>query len=203
MGRERFESAYQERAPWDIPGPQPAIVGLEEAGEIVGSVLDLGCGTGENALYLGSRGHEVWGLDFVPAAIERARAKAKERGLRVRFQEGDALQLEPLGHACDTVIDCGLFHTFSDQERPRYVSGLSRVVRPGGRVHILCFSDREPPGQGPRRITQDEIRDAFRDGWEVAGIRAARFQTTDHPEALTFTPGGPIAWLATIRRTES
>ncbi len=203
MGRERFESAYQETAPWDIAGPQPAFVGLEEAGEIRGSVLDAGCGTGENALYLASRGHEVWGLDFVPVAIERANVKAKERGLGVHFQAGDALKLDQLGRTFDAVIDCGLFHTFADEERPLYVSGLATVVRPGGSVHILCFSDQEPPGQGPRRVTQQEIRDAFGDGWRVTEIREARFQTSDHPEARTFSPGGPRAWLATITRASA
>ena len=79
--------------------------------------------------------------------------------------------------------------------------GLSRVSRPGGRVHIVCFSDEEPPGAGPRRITQAEIRDAFRDGWSVVEIRPERFDVTDHPEARTFSPGGPKAWLATLRRT--
>jgi SAM-dependent methyltransferase len=203
MDRERFESAYQETAPWDIPGPQPAFVGLEEAGEIRGSVLDAGCGTGENALYLASRGHEVWGLDLIPVAIERAKAKAKERGLGVHFQVGDALKLDQLGRTFDTVIDCGLFHTFPDEERPLYVSGLATVVRPGGSIHLLCFSDQEPPGQGPRRVTQQEIRDAFRDGWQVVEIREARFQVTDHPVAKTFSPGGPKAWLATITRTSA
>jgi ubiquinone/menaquinone biosynthesis C-methylase UbiE len=203
MGKERFESAYQGTAPWDIPGPQPAFKALEEAGEIHGSVLDAGCGTGENALFLASRGHEVWGLDFVPVAVERATAKAKERGLAVHFQVGDALKLDQLGRTFDTAIDCGLFHTFSDEDRPLYVSGLSKVVRPGGRVHVLCFSDKEPPGQGPRRVTPQEIRDAFRDGWEVVEIREARFQTTDHPESRTFSPGGPKAWLATIQRADA
>ena len=203
MGPEHFESAYQETAPWDIAGPQPAVVGLEEAGEIRGSVLDAGCGTGENALYLASRGHEVWGLDFVAVAIDRAQAKAKDRGLGVHFQVGDALKLDQLGRTFDTVIDCGLFHTFADLERALYVSGLASVVRPAGSVYILCFSDQEPPGQGPRRVTQQEIRDAFRDGWLVAEIRESRFQTTDHPEVRTFSPGGPKAWLATINRTSA
>jgi cyclopropane fatty-acyl-phospholipid synthase-like methyltransferase len=201
MDREHFETAYQETAPWDIDGPQPAVVGLEEGGEIRGSVLDAGCGTGENALYLASRGHEVWGLDFVPVAVERAKAKATDRGLGVHFQVGDALKLDQLGRTFDTVIDCGLFHTFTDLERATYVSGLATVVSAGGCVHTLCFSDQEPPGQGPRRVTQQEIRDAFRDGWRVTAIREARFRTTDHPEARTFSPGGPKAWLATITRT--
>src|SRR3954469_20585093 len=102
MSPERFETEYQGMAPWDISAPQPAFVSLEEVGLIRGSVLDVGCGTGENALYLASRGHEVWGLDFVPVAIERATGKAQERGLSVHFQVGDALKLDQLGRTCDT-----------------------------------------------------------------------------------------------------
>ena len=188
MSKEHFESAYKETAPWDIPAPQPAFVRLEGAGEIRGSVLDAGCGTGENALHLASRGHEVWGLDFIPVAIEGA--KAKERGLGVDFQVGDALKLDQLGRTFDTVIDCGLFHTFADEERPLYVSGLATVVRPGGSIHLLCFSDQEPPGQGPRRVTQQEIRDAFRDGWQV---REYSFKTASYPGAPQFS----LAWIPT------
>jgi cyclopropane fatty-acyl-phospholipid synthase-like methyltransferase len=203
MERSQFETFYHDRPPWDIPGPQPAVVVLEEAGEIRGSVLDAGCGTGENALYLASMGHEVWGVDFVAAAIERANSKAKERGLEVRFQVGDALKLAEIGPGApgfDSIIDCGLFHTFSDEERVTYVSGLAQVLRPGGRCFVLCFSDREPPGAGPRRVSQQEIRDSFREGWEVEEIKECRFAITDHPEARNFTPGGPLAWQATILR---
>ncbi|MGO9600315.1 MAG: class I SAM-dependent methyltransferase [Isosphaeraceae bacterium] len=203
MGQERFLSFYEGKPPWDIPGPQPVIARLEESGAIQGSVLDAGCGTGENALFLASRGHEVWGLDFVPAAIERAIAKAKERGLGVHFQVGDALKLDQLGRTFDTVIDCGLFHTFEDEERLVYVSGLAKVVGPGGCVHVLCFSDQEPPGEGPRRVSQQEIRDAFRDGWEIVEIQAFQFQIIDHPEARSFSPGGPKGWRATIRRADT
>ena len=200
FGREQFESMYAATAPWDIPGPQPAFVALEEAGEIRGSVLDAGCGTGEHALYLASKGHEVWGIDFVPVAIERAKAKAKERGLNVHFQQANALELENLDRPFDTVIDSGLFHTFSNDERPTYVAGLAKILRPGGRLHMLCFSDQEPGTEGPRRVTQQEILNVFRDGWSIQEIRASRFETVKSPGGPQFSPGGPQAWLATIVR---
>jgi SAM-dependent methyltransferase len=202
MGRDRFESAYEGAPPWDIPRPQPEIEALEERGLLRGKVLDAGCGTGENAIFLGSRGHEVCGIDFIPRAIERARAKAHDRGVNVRFEVADALQLGQIGTQFDTIIDCGLFHTFDDADRPTYVASLRQAVKPGGHVHILCFSDHEPPGAGPRRITRDEIVAAFDHGWKVESIEPARFATNDHPEARTFTPGGPHAWLATILRLQ-
>jgi cyclopropane fatty-acyl-phospholipid synthase-like methyltransferase len=201
MDPEHFQSMYQGQAPWDIPGPQPEVVRLEESGAVAGTVLDAGCGTGENALYLASRGHEVWGIDYVPVAIERAMRKAEQRGLGVRFQVADARELDKLSRTFDTVLDCGLFHTFSDEDRPSYVAGLAKVVRPGGRYLMLCFSDREPGTEGPRRVTQQEIRDTFRDGWEVREIRESKFDTVSHPGGPQFSPDGPKAWAATIVRT--
>jgi SAM-dependent methyltransferase len=200
FGREQFESMYQSTAPWDIPGPQPAFVGLEEAGSIQGSVLDAGCGTGENALYLASRGHEVWGIDFVPLAIERAKDKANDRELDVQFQVGNALRLEKLGRQFDTVIDCGLFHTFSDDDRAPYVAGLAKVLRPGGHFHMMCFSDQEPGSEGPRRITQQEILESFRDGWALKAMRGTQFEIVDNPGGPQFSPDGPKAWLVTLIR---
>src|SRR5438067_698994 len=121
MEQQLFESMYQGKAPWDIDGPQPMFVRLTDAGKIRGSVLDVGCGTGEHSLFLAERGHEVWGIDFVPVAIDRAKKKAQERKLTVHFSVGNALELSKLGRQFDNAIDCGLFHTFSDAERPVFV----------------------------------------------------------------------------------
>jgi SAM-dependent methyltransferase len=201
MDHQLFEQMYQGQAPWDTGRPQPAIIKLAEAGQIRGSVLDVGCGTGENLLYLAARGHEAWGLDFVPVAIERAKAKATERGIEATFIVGNALELKKLGRQFDTVIDCGLFHTFADEERPVFVEGLGEVLRPGGLLHILCFSDEEPGTEGPRRISQQEIRDAFHDGWNVQADRADPLRVdSTKPDGPKFSPGGPKAWLATIER---
>jgi ubiquinone/menaquinone biosynthesis C-methylase UbiE len=200
MERQHFEEMYRSQAPWDTGRPQPDIVKLAEAGQIHGSVLDVGCGTGENLLFLAAQGHEAWGLDFVPAAIEQAKAKAAERGIDTHFLVGNALKLKRLGRQFDTAIDCGLFHTFTDEERPVFVRGLAEVLRPGGLLHLLCFSDEEPGTVGPRRITQQEIRDAFHNGWKVQRIEPTRFESVERPEGAVMSPGGPKAWLTTIER---
>src|ERR671930_146943 len=186
-----FHSVYAQGAPWDIDGPQPAFVALADAGLIEGSVLDVGCGTGENALFFASRGCEVWGVDIVETAIERAQEKAAQRGLSVRFQVANALELGSLQRAFDVAIDSGLFHVFGDADRARYAQSLARVVRPAGRLFLLCFNEHTPGDFGPRRVTQRELRDVFSSGWTVRNISAARFQTR-------MADPQPHAWLAEI-----
>ena len=201
MEHQHFEQMYQSQAPWDTGRPQPAIIKLAKAGQIRGSVLDVGCGTGENLLYLAARGHEAWGLDFAPVAIERAKAKAAQRGIDAHFIVGNALELKKLGRQFDTVIDCGLFHTFTDEERPVFVRGLAEVLGAGGMLYLLCFSDEQSGTMGPRRISQQEIQDAFHDGWNVKQIEPTHFESIPRPGGLEFGPDGPKAWLATIERT--
>ncbi len=188
-----FEKAYQGKPPWNIGRPQKEFVHLEESGKISGDVLDVGCGTGDNALYLASSGHDVWAVDSVPAAIETARKKAEERGLSVTFMVTDALHLHEIGRIFDSVIDSGLFHTLSDPQRPIFVWNLSRVLKPGGGYFMLAFSDREPAGYGPRRITHEEIRDTFSEGWRIDEIRDAVFESNTRAE-------GSRAWLSSITR---
>jgi len=173
-----FEWAYRSGTPpWDIGRPQDEFVRLEQAGAIVGTVLDVGCGTGENAIYLASLGHAAWGIDAAPTAIAAARRKAGDRGVAVTFVIADALDLEALGRTFDTVTDCGFFHTLGDGERVRFAHALHAALGPGGRYHMLCFSDREPGSDGPRRVTRGEIRTAFCDGFRVDAIREASLET--------------------------
>jgi SAM-dependent methyltransferase len=188
-----FVQAYEGTPPWDIGRPQPAFVRLFDEGAIVGAVLDAGCGTGEHALLAAARGHATLGVDVVPAAIERARAKAGERRLAPDFVVVDALRLEALGRTFDTALDCGLFHVFSDADRARYVASLARALRDGGRAFVLCFSEREPGDWGPRRVSERELRDAFRNGWEVERVVPERLETNLGPQ-------GVHAWLAAVRR---
>src|SRR5947199_6701413 len=114
-------------APWDIGRPQPAIMRLASAGRFTGTVLDAGCGTGENALHIASLGLSVLGVDVAETALAMAREKAHERGIKAEFATADALELERLGRRFDTVLDCGLFHSFEGEERPKYVASLASV----------------------------------------------------------------------------
>lgn len=189
-----WAETYTGTPPWDIGRPQKELVALDGRGEVVGDVVDLGCGTGENAIFFASRGHRVVGLDFTRLAISKARSKAKKRGVEVEFAVHDALRLEELGRTFDSGVDCGLFHTFSDAQRAAYVRGLRSVIRPGGRVFILCFSDREPrEWGGPRRVSKGEIEASFEEGWRVNYVRQARFESVFHHE-------GGLAWLASVSR---
>jgi SAM-dependent methyltransferase len=182
--RRDFEASYREGdAPWDIGRPQAEIVALAEAGLITGSVLDIGCGTGENALYLAGRGHAGFGRDGAATGIERARQKAAERQLPVQFHLWDALELGRLRKSFETVIDVGLFHVFADGERRRYAQSLADVTAPGSDLFILCWSAEEPPGPGPRRIDEYEIREAFRSIFAVMDVKPAGFERVGGPPA--------------------
>lgn len=193
-----WDEAYTRGwAPWDIGAPQPAIMALVDNGEIASPILDSGCGTGENSLMLAARGLAVTGIDIAPTAIDRARTKAAQRGLKARFEVGDVLALQRFGETFATVIDCGTFHTFDDVLRARYVESLAAATMGGGVVHVLCFSDRVPGVAGPRRVSQQDLREAFSDGWEVERINESAFEVKSDFLGLR-----PHAWLARIVRRE-
>lgn len=188
-----FNSAYRGLPPWDIGHPQREILQLAEKGEIRGRVLDVGCGTGENALYLAGLGLAVWGVDAAPAAIRKAKGKARRRATKAEFLVADALKLSALPHRFDTAIDSGLFHVFSDEERPIFAASLHSALNPGGTYFMLCFSEHQPGSSGPRRVTQAEIRATFGQGWRINFIREAVMEATIEPK-------GVKAWLCSITR---
>jgi cyclopropane fatty-acyl-phospholipid synthase-like methyltransferase len=196
--RATFENLYAGKAPWDIGKPQAPFVAA--ADRVTSPVLDAGCGTGDSALFFAARGHRVTGIDFLEEPIRRARAKAAERGLTVQFLVKDALTLGDVGERFASVIDSGLFHVFSDDNRRRYVKELAKVVEPGGRVFLMCFSDEEPGTEGPRRVSRKELYDAFADGWEVESVQPMRVEVNPAFTAMSFSEGGPKAWFAVVRR---
>src|SRR4029450_13796275 len=115
-----WDASYQDGPPpWDIGRPQPAVVRLAAKGGFAEPVLDAGCGSGENALHVAARGLPVLGVDVAETALAMARAKAEERGIEAEFAAADALRLDGLGRRFETVLDCGLLHTFDGDERQR------------------------------------------------------------------------------------
>ncbi len=191
---EQWDEKYSraEPPPWEIDAPQPVVVELAVSGQIRGRVLDVGCGSGENAIAVAQHGARVLGVDLSPRAIEQASAKARAKRVAVRFQVADALRLDRLGEVFDVVIDSGTFQVFfNDDLRSLYASSLANVVRPGGVLYLTCVSDRDKSDRGPRRIGEDEIRATFARGWVIEDLR----------ECVRQRRVGPFrAWLATIRR---
>lgn len=188
-----FDDAYDGVPPWDIGRPQAEVVRLADAGAFTVPVLDAGCGTGENSMELASRGLEVVGIDASPRAIAKANTKARDRELTAEFMVADAFDLDALGRRFASVLDCGLFHVFDDNERPVYAASLASVLEIGGTLHVLCFSDQEPGEFGPRRVTPDELRATFVDGWAVEEILPTAFETN-------LPSGTAQALRASIRR---
>jgi len=190
-----WDASYHDGpAPWDIGRPQPALEQLVARSGLISPILDVGCGTGENALHLASRGFDVLGVDVAPTAIRAACEKARSRGVPAQFAVADALQLHRLARQFRTVVDCGLFHTFDAEEQREYSASLATATAPGGTLYVLCFSDQGTI-RGPHPVSQRDLRAAFQpsNGWIVSVITPDHTHTRSHD-------GGVPAWLATVRR---
>jgi SAM-dependent methyltransferase len=170
-GEPAFEGAPTPRGiPWDIRQAQPRLMELEALGGFSGEVLDIGCGLGDNAIYLASRGHSVTGLDGSPAAIEEARRRAADAGVTVTFDVADATDLSGYEGRFDTVVDSALYHCLDDDARRAYIAALYRATRPGARLHLSCFSEGQVNGLvAPMgHVPESNIRDTLTaNGWRI------------------------------------
>lgn len=176
-----FETVYKDTPPWDIGGPQPAMAALLAQYPPADPILDVGCGSGDLAIYLAQRGHQVVGVDFVETAIAAAQAKASrlppETAQALTFQVADALAPARLRQAFGAVVDSGFLHLFSPEQGDRYIDELALAIRPGGRYYLHAFAIEFPVPNVPRQITAAELQarfDAAR-GWQIRAIEPAEF----------------------------
>jgi SAM-dependent methyltransferase len=154
--------------PWDEHPLATSMQNLVEGDDALptGTALDIGCGTGDSSIYLAQHGWRVTGVDFVPKALGKARAKAAAKQVAVDFVHADATRLRAEGIGTDftLIIDNGCLHGMSDDDRDAYVREVTAVAGPRARLLIVAF----PPGSFPvRGIEPADVEQRFGHGWEL------------------------------------
>jgi SAM-dependent methyltransferase len=159
-------------------------------------VIELGCGSGINAVWLAQEGFDVTALDFTPLAIEKARQRAAVAGVPVRFVQADVLNLTAEFEPFPFFFDRGCYHCVRSENVQAYVQTLRKVTAPGSLGLILAGNAKEPspPGQGPPVVTSEEIHAELAPAFDIVALREFRFDAADKSVA------GPLAWSCLLRR---
>ncbi len=178
----RWDERYRSgETPWDTGQPSSELVRvLAEEHVAPGRAVELGCGTGTNAVRLARQGFDVTAVDLSPLAVERARQRADEAGVRVRFLEADVLQPpEELAGAFDFFFDRGCYHVVRRDDVRGYLATLRRLAQPGSVGLVLAGNAREPHDPGPPVVTEEEIRTELGSLFDVVQLREFRFDQTE------------------------
>jgi SAM-dependent methyltransferase len=165
------ETYASGEAPWDTGVPEPSLVEFVRSGGVMpGRTLEIGAGTGTNAIWLAERAFDVLGVDVASLAVEKARAKLNGRQLRCRFETLDFLTAPPTGRRFQFVYDRGCFHVFDEaEERARFAANVAAVLAPGGLWLSLIGSTEGPPREvGPPRRTARDVTLAIEPALESA-----------------------------------
>ncbi|MFO1077146.1 MAG: class I SAM-dependent methyltransferase [Planctomycetota bacterium] len=193
MSRPWNEHYAQDFMPWDTGVVEPMLIEIAESGTLpVGKALDVGCGTGTNAIWLAQRGHTVLGVDIAPLAIDKARAKLPA-GLRCRFATLDFLTQEAEGGPFQLVFDRGCFHVFDEPaQRATFAARVAAALAPDGVWLSLIGSTEGPPRDiGPPRRSLRDVTAAIEPHLEIVSVRAAEFREAPQPA---------MAWICLSRR---
>jgi SAM-dependent methyltransferase len=176
QGGQILEGVDLPSIPWDIGAAQPVVVEAERAGRFHGAVLDVGCGLGDNAIFLAGQGHQVTGIDVAATAIEQARQRATEQGVDVEFTVADATSLAGFEGRFDSVLDAACYHCLGEDARHEYAAALHRATRPGALLTVFCFL---PGGTGlaaAMGVSEENLRTTLdKAGWEITDLRQARY----------------------------
>ena len=173
------ESYASRQLPWDTGQPEPLLVEFVTSGAVTPCpALEIGAGTGTNAIWMAERGFDVLGVDVSPLAVERAHAKLEGHALRCRFAAGDFLAASPPTVPFQFVFDRGCFHVFDEpDERRRFVEQVADALGPGGLWLSLIGSSEGPPREiGPPRRSAREVVLAIEPALEIVELRSAEFR---------------------------
>jgi 2-polyprenyl-3-methyl-5-hydroxy-6-metoxy-1,4-benzoquinol methylase len=165
--------------PWDTKAPKDNVVTWQTQGLVHGTVLDIGCGLGDNAIYLAKQGFDVTGLDISPTALSTAERRAKDAGVHVTFAVTDSTKLEGFADAFDTIVDSGMFHCLDDNAKRSYAAAAHRATRPGATLLLSCFSDANPADEDwPRpAVSEQTLRDVLGGaGWDIESLEPATWR---------------------------
>ncbi|MBI2823411.1 MAG: methyltransferase domain-containing protein [Planctomycetia bacterium] len=183
-------------SPWDTSRPSPELVRVISAGTIrPGRAIELGCGTGTNAIYLAERGFHVTAIDISSVAIDRARQRAQTAGVRVDVFESDVTALS-VREPFDFVFDRGCYHCVRRTNVAGYVAALDHLTHAGTRLLLLAGNANEQSDEGPPRVHERDIRADLGGMFDVEWVRTFRFENIDGSE-------GPLAWSAMLVRREA
>lgn len=186
--------------PWDTKAPKENVVAWQQAGLVHGDVLDVGCGLGDNAVYLARQGHSVTGLDISPTALITAERRAADAGVTVRFAVADATELEGYTAAFDTIVDSGMYHCLDDGKHS-YARAVHRAARPGATLLLAAFSDSNLADEDwPRPFVSEQTLHATLGaaGWDFTSLteQTVRLAPTDSADAVDAT-----FWLLHAQRS--
>ncbi len=197
--QERWDACYRDnRLPWNINKPASELTRIVERGEPApGRALELGCGIGNDALYLAERGFTVTAVDLSPTAIETARQRAQAAALTVEFRLEDLTACPDLGGPYDFVYDRGAYHCLRRESLPAFLALLERVTRPGALWLNLSGSANEPSDEGPPKVSEAEIRSELGCLFDIHELREFQWEPS---EAM---PSGPLGWSTLMRRKEA
>jgi SAM-dependent methyltransferase len=176
-----FNSVYKDVPPWDIGAPQPAMAALVEKCPPTNPILDLGCGSGDLAIYLAKLGHQVLGIDFIESAIKTAQDKVAalplETAISLNFQVADALKPSLLQEKFGAVFDSGFYHLFNPDQCEQIIDEVASILNPHGCYYLHEFAIEFPIPNVPRQISIDELQARFtvKKGWRIKEIQTVEF----------------------------
>ncbi len=191
----------QQNTPWDTQQPSSELRRVLREQEIPrGRALELGCGTGTNAVFLARQGFDVTALDISPLAIERAQRKANEAGVEVTLLTADLLDLPDLGPPFPLVFDRGVYHAVRRKDLAGFLDTLSRVSAPGGIYLTLAGNANEiRPGEGgPPRVSAEDLCRELAPLMNLVELREIRFDEA----VIDGRRERPLAWSALFRRKQ-